>query len=108
VRALLPVLVTLLVGVAAVPSAQAKTCHDAVSSYTKLRGISCAQAKVVVKSANAALNDDRKPPFMPECKGNPSAKWNGWKFTAVGTLGIDIVATKGSKSFHFGGGGACS
>ncbi len=105
-RVLLPVVATLALGAAAAP-AQASTCHDATSSYSHLRSVSCGQAKQVVARARAALLADEQPPFLPECKGDPVATWHGWRFTAVGTLGIDIVVTKGAKRFHFGGGGAC-
>jgi hypothetical protein len=102
VRALFPVLGALVIGAVAAPSAQASLCHDATSTYTKLRGISCTQAKRVVAQARRD-----QPPYLPECKGDPAVTWRGWRFAAVGSLGIDIAVTKGARSFHFGGGGAC-
>jgi hypothetical protein len=102
VRALLPLLPVVAAGVVAAPNAQAATCHDATSSFTKLRSISCAQAKQVVAQARRD-----GPPYLPECPPDAAVTWHGWRFTAVGTLGIDVVVRKGARSFHFGGGGAC-
>jgi hypothetical protein len=103
VRALFPVLAAAFAVALAAPSAQASSCHDATSSFTKLQGVTCAQAKAVV-----AQSRKDQPPYLPECKGDPSVSWHGWRFTAIGSLGIEIVVRKGAKSFHFGGGGACS
>ena len=107
-RAFLLVVGAVVMGLAFAPGAGAATCHDATSSFTNLRSISCAQAKQVMHQARTGLGADEKPPFMPECKGDPIARWHGWRFQALGALGIDVVASKGSQSFHFGGGGACS
>ncbi|HEU4658147.1 MAG TPA: hypothetical protein VFR97_11505 [Capillimicrobium sp.] len=89
-------------GAAALPSsAVAAGCHTTTQSIVKRHHIGCHEAERVADRAFRALRD------APECKGDRSATWRGWRIVAVGDLGIDIRFVKGDRSFHVTGGGAC-
>lgn len=82
--------------------AEARTCHTAAQSITKLKNVSCKRAKKVANRANRAGGTE-----IPECRGEPVEKWHGWKFKATGNRGIVIRVSKGNRRFLLSGGGAC-
>ena len=69
-------------------------------AITKRRNISCERAqRVYEQHANQGL----------ECRSDGAAFEAGWKFVGIGRPGeiVEAKAKKGSKSFHYGGGGVC-
>lgn len=102
-RALLVLaLLTIVTIVMATPrAAEARACHTATQNITKLKNVSCKRAK---KVANQGWRSGKE---IPECKGEPSVRVNGWKFKAIDNRGIIIRVTKGNMKFILSGGGAC-
>ena len=84
-----------------VPTREARNCRTAAQNITDLKGVSCARARKIANKARRAGN------IIPECKGEPSIRWRGWKFKAIGNRGIFTAVTKGNKRFVLSGGGAC-
>lgn len=108
------ILMTVLAGAAALlitaPPSQAVNpyppgvCFAAsgTQGVTQRKGVTCKQARKIVRAYYRA-----DLPRRPECRGQGSIRWNGWKVRGIGTLGIATRFTKGRRSFRLSGGGAC-
>ena len=82
------------------------SCHTAAQSIVNRKNISCKKARHVAKDFQKRLIP------APECKGDHSKRWNGWKLTAKPTFhgkiqGIGTKFSKDGKSFVLTGGGTC-
>ena len=86
----------------AVDHPQPRACLAVTQGVTEMKGISCRNAR---KVARAYYRADL--PRRPECRGQGSIRWNGWRVTGVGTLGIATRFRKGTRSFLLSGGGTC-
>lgn len=91
---------------AAAASEARGSCHTAAQSIVNRKNISCRKARHVANDFQKRLIP------APECKGDHSKRWNGWKLTAKPTFhgkiqGIGTKFTKGGKSFVLTGGGTC-
>lgn len=84
-------------------AAQARLCHTATSSITNRHDISCERARQVAERAARAVG-------LPECDGDPTKHWNGWRIAPhqVGKYGIGARFVKGERSFVVSGGGSCA
>lgn len=78
------------------------SCLAVTQGVTKLRGISCKGAKKVLRLYYRA-----DLPRRPECRGQGSIRWRGWKVTGAGRVGIATRFTKPGRSFLASGGGVC-
>lgn len=86
------------------PSADAASCPTATSSISKLKNISCKQARRVARIVVRISGE------YPECRGEV-AKGRGWVARGLPMPGSGKVITarfvKGKKSFLLSGGGVC-
>lgn len=77
-------------------------CIATAQGVTQLKGISCRGAKKVLKAYYRA-----DLPRRPECRGQGSIRWRGWKVTGAGKIGIATRFTRPGRSFLASGGGTC-
>lgn len=81
-------------------------CHTPAQSIVHRKNVSCRRAKKVARRFQNTLIP------APECQGDRSKTWNGWKLTARPTVyghteGIGTRFSKGNRSFVLTGGGTC-
>lgn len=93
---------------ASAPGAQAAHCSTGAQSITDRRGISCRSANRVFGNVSRAARRGGAP--LPECRGDFSLTFLGWRVTAApigGGMGIGTKFAKGGQSFRVSGGGTC-
>lgn len=88
-------------------------------SLYDLRGITCDEALKVIRDYEKVSSDaieksknekDFSNPLVrgaPNCRGEGSFLWRGWRLTGVGTVVQATKFSQGDQSFELGGGGGC-